>query len=180
MCNVAPFKNLLVGGQIRFSWSSYNGKSMREYLFVTASTTFRCKRCAKCCSLDVMLSDGEMDALGEAADRKWRTTMKKVKGSRLACCLLGGRSCTIYEARPKLCRVYPFMAAPVSEFVELGVPISVDAKRASAGGGEEYVVMYDELCPGVGDDGDGDGGEDMMAEVISLTRAHLQEMRLRR
>jgi len=110
---------------------------MREYRFVTASTTFRCKRCAKCCSLDVMLSDSEMDALGEAADRKWRTTRKKVDGGRLACCLLEGRSCAIYGARPKLCRVYPFMAAPVSEFVEVGVPIMGDAKRAKAGDGEE-------------------------------------------
>ncbi len=170
---------------------------MREYRFVTAATTFRCRRCARCCSLDVMLSDSEMEALGEAADRKWRTTRKEVRDCKLVCGLLEGNLCGIYVSRPKLCRVYPFMAAPVAEFQELGVQIGVGAKRVKAGGdagssgsgvgggggggeageggrGEEYVVMYDELCPGVGEGGD--GGEVKMGEVVALTLAHMQEM----
>jgi|GEM_PF-786816 len=173
---------------------------MREYRFVTAATTFRCRRCARCCSLDVMLSDSEMEALGEAADRKWRTTRKSVRDGELVCGLLEGKLCGIYGSRPKLCRVYPFMAAPVSEFQELGVPIGEGAKRVKAGGGvaggsgsggagevggggeggqgEEYVVMYDELCPGVGEGGD--GGEVKMGEVVALTQAHMREMQMRK
>ena len=136
-----------------------------------------------------MLSDSEMEALGEAADRKWRTTRKAVRDGELVCGLLEGKLCGIYGSRPKLCRVYPFMAAPVSEFQELGVPIGEGAKRVKAGGGsdsggagggdgggrgEEYVVMYDELGPGVGVGGD--GGEVKMGEVVALTLAHMQEM----
>jgi len=160
--------------KIRFSGCSDNGKSMRQFYFVTGSTTFRCRRCAKCCSLDVMLSDGEMEALGEAVDRKRRTTKKASRRGELVCDLLDGRSCSIYGSRPKLCQVYPFMAAPVSDFLELGVPLSSDAKRAAASDGEEYVVMYDELCPGVGEGEE--GCEVRMSEVIALTRAHMREL----
>ncbi len=146
---------------------------MREFDLVTESTTFRCRRCAKCCSLDAMLSDAETKALGKNADRRWRTTKKVPSGGERVCALLDGNSCRIYGERPKLCRVYPFMAAPVSEFKELGLTLDANALRHVGSDGEEYVAFYDELCPGIGHDGSANRVQ--IWNVVELTIAHIHE-----
>lgn len=146
---------------------------MREFDLVTKSTTFSCRRCAKCCALDVMLSDAEMEALGKSADRRWRTTKKVKSGGERVCALLDSNSCSIYDERPKLCRVYPFMAAPVSEFKELGLVLDPNALRHTGSNGEEYVAFFDGSCPGIGHD----SGEDQVqiGSIVELTIAHIQE-----
>lgn len=146
---------------------------MREFDLVTESTTFKCRRCAKCCSLDVMLSDAEMKALGKNADRRWRTTKKVKSGGDRVCALLEGNSCGIYGERPKLCRVYPFMAAPVSEFKELGLALDPNALRHTGSDGEEYVAFYDETCPGIGHGGSAD--QVQTGSIVELTIAHIHE-----
>jgi len=140
-----------------------------EFIFATADTSFNCTRCSRCCSLDVMLSDREMEALGRDADPKWHTTRKVFKGKEPVCCELQGNACTIYTTRPKLCRIYPFFAIPVADLEAIGEAVPDSALRIMANG-EAYVVAYDDRCPGMGQKGPLD-----LAEIVSITIDHRSE-----
>lgn len=149
-----------------------------DFRFLTDSTTFECQRCSECCSLDVMLSEKEMELLGDAVDRAWRTTKKVRAGKSFVCCLLRGRECSIYAARPLLCRLYPFLAIPEDDFKALGIPIDPCAKRlefsSKVDGGtvkSSYVVIYDEGCPGLGK-----GKRPHMHEIVSMTLEHHDQL----
>jgi len=147
---------------------------MADFRFVTPSTRFMCKRCTQCCSLDVMLSDEEMARLGDSCDREWHTTKKASWGSDMPCCLLRGRSCSIYESRPRLCRIYPFFAIPESEMSMFGILVEASASRFSGEDGEHYIIIYDEKCPGIGE-----GGEcnfDWQA-IVTITVDHKNDFR---
>jgi Fe-S-cluster containining protein len=122
-----------------------------------------------------MLSDSELESLGESADRKWRTTKKIHSCGHLVCALLEGNSCKVYSSRPKLCRVYPFMAAPVLEFVELGLTIASDAIRHAGSNGVEYVILFDESCPGIGTSGGSDPV--CVGRIVELTINHLADFK---
>ncbi|MEN3006822.1 MAG: YkgJ family cysteine cluster protein [Candidatus Methanosuratincola petrocarbonis] len=145
--------------------------TMAELKFLTPSTKFRCIRCTRCCSLDVMLSDREIRRLGSSADRGWRTTKKSFRGRRLVCSLLEGDACTIYKERPTLCRTFPFIAVPESEFLETGFQVDPEAIRVSPSGTEAYVIIYDPECPGIGE-----GEPPDPQEILDLTIRHLHEM----
>lgn len=140
-----------------------------EFNFATNATLFGCTRCSRCCSLDVMLSNEEMERLGEDVDRRWRTTRKVMGASDPVCCLLKGNSCTIYGSRPKLCQVYPFLAVPVNDLEAIKVPTPESAIRISDQG-ESYVIIYDENCPGIGK-----GSACNWPEVVSITKSHIRE-----
>ncbi|MEM2126358.1 MAG: YkgJ family cysteine cluster protein [Candidatus Methanosuratincola sp.] len=144
---------------------------MSELKFLTNSTKFRCVRCTRCCSLDVMLSPQEICRLGASADKGWRTTKKSFRGGRLVCSLLEGDSCTIYRERPILCRVFPFIAIPESEFSETGFEVDPEAIRVSTAETEQYVIVYDPECPGIGE-----GAPPNPKEILDLTIRHLAEM----
>jgi len=117
-----------------------------------------------------MLSDEEMARLGDNVDYKWRTTKKVMDGSNLTCSLLRGNACTIYESRPKLCRVYPFFAIPAADLERFGIQIPGAAIRLTGEDGEKYLIIYDDACPGIGR-----GGACNWPEVVSLTISHLRE-----
>lgn len=138
---------------------------------VTDKTRFQCKRCTKCCSLDVMLSDREMADLTPHVDRSWRTTKKSGRGKRLVCCLLDGDACGIYPNRPVLCRVYPFFAVPSEELALLAEPLQEGALKATADDGRVFYFLYDESCPGIGE-----GAPVPVEGVLELTLRHLSEM----
>jgi Fe-S-cluster containining protein len=140
-----------------------------EFNFATDATLFECTRCSRCCSLDVMLSDEEMERLGEDVDRKWHTTRKVMGASDPVCCLLKGNACSIYESQPKLCRVYPFLAVPVLDLEAIKEPIPESAIRI-LDGGESYVVIYDEKCPGIGN-----GRASNWPEIVSITKSHIRD-----
>lgn len=123
---------------------------MQDLNFVTLSTRFKCKRCTKCCHLDVQLNDIEMETLREFADKKWRTTRKVFRENGLVCCLLDHISCTIYEKRPELCRMYPFSSVLESDLTKLGIKADNFAIRISGPDGQRYLIIYDEECPGIG------------------------------
>jgi len=144
---------------------------MVYFNFVTPSTRFKCSRCARCCSLDVMLSDEEMARLSDNTDLKWHTTKKVMDGSNLTCCLLEGNACKIYESRPKLCRVYPFFAIPAADLERFGIQVPDAAIRLRGEDGEKYLIIYDDTCPGIGRD-----GACNWPEVVSLTISHLREL----
>lgn len=121
-----------------------------ESFFVEESTNFKCKRCAKCCSLDVMLNDDEIRYFGEFVDIKWRTTKKNLKGSSMICCFLKGKTCTVYEHRPALCRAYPFSSILEDDFRSLHVDVPPSALRVQGNDGKRYLIIYDNECPGIG------------------------------
>lgn len=144
---------------------------MEDLKFLTPSTKFSCMRCTRCCSLDVMLSDSEIRRLGASVDRCWKTTKKSFKGSRFVCSLLEGNACAIYMERPILCRVFPFIAIPESEFLETGLQVDPEAIRVRPSDKEAYVIIYDARCPGIGK-----GGSPNPQEILELTIRHLREM----
>jgi len=161
---------------------------MPEFNFVTSSTRFKCKRCAKCCSLDVLLSRNELEQLGENADLKWRTTRKVMGKSDPICCLLNSKTCTIYSSRPKLCRLYPFFAISVAELELFKVGIPEEAIKVKGKNDELYVVIYDDRCPGTdwrkrsGDTNPSKNRDNNMdacncQDVVSLTLEHLEDFR---
>jgi len=123
---------------------------MQDINFVTPSTRFKCKRCTKCCHLDVLLSDGEMASFGKFSDIKWHSTKKVFGKNGLVCCFLNHTSCTIYKKRPKFCRMYPFSTVPESDLIRLGINADDLALRIPSLDGQRYLIIYDEECPGIG------------------------------
>ena len=121
-----------------------------NFNFVDKSTNFKCKRCATCCSLDVMLNDDEIKYFGKSVDINWRTTKKLLKGSSMICCFLKGKTCTIYDHRPKLCRAYPFSSVPEDDLSSLNVNVPPSALRIQGNNGKKYLIIYDDECPGMG------------------------------
>ena len=143
---------------------------MTEFNFVTALTRFECSRCTSCCSLDVMLSEKEMNQLGKNVDRDWRTTKKVIVNSSATCCLLNGKGCTIYESRPTLCRIYPFLGIPSADFDRLGISIPNEAIQILGDDKKRYAIIYDERCPGIGK-----GALCDYSVVVSLTMLHMSD-----
>ncbi|MGQ9781366.1 MAG: YkgJ family cysteine cluster protein [Nitrososphaeria archaeon] len=137
---------------------------------VEQSTGFKCKRCASCCSLDVLLDDDEIRYFGETVDLKWCTTKKLFRGSSLVCCYLKGKKCMVYEHRPRLCRAYPFSSMPESDVKNLDISVPSTAMRIRGEDGNWYLITYDDECPGVGE---GDAVD--WQQIVSLTsnRHHL-------
>ena len=132
---------------------------LANFNFVTHSTYFKCRRCAKCCSLDVMLGNEEMEGLRESSDSKWHTTRKIFDGTEIHCCLLANRSCLIYESRPRQCRLYPFSVISESQLSRFHIFIDASALRFQGPEGEKYLIIYDDECPGVGRKGNQDWSE---------------------
>jgi len=147
-----------------------------EFNFVSPAVSFECTRCAKCCSLDVMLSDREMEELGENSDREWRTTKKVYRGSVALCSFLEGSSCTIYNSRPQLCRLYPFFAILEDDFRRFGIEVPDSAVRTRGRGGV-YLIIYDDGCPGIRNECGGDRTGPDWSEVVAITESHLNEFK---
>lgn len=142
-----------------------------EMNFATASTTFKCLRCATCCSFDVSLTDLEMSAFGNNVDTNWRTTKKVFRGTLPVCCFLDGKSCKVYESRPKVCRLYPFFAICEEDLKALGVKIPEDALKFEYEG-ITYYITYDEQCPGIGN-----GNPPDWREIVILSHIYTNESR---
>jgi Fe-S-cluster containining protein len=118
-----------------------HGDAETEFYY-PAGTGWRCKRCGRCC-MDVEGWDRRvlllqkdvvrLETAGEngfhepAEEGRFTAVMKKKEGR---CVFLGEEGCRVYEARPLLCRMYPF-------YVE---------RR-----GDLYIIGVDTECPGVGD-----------------------------
>lgn len=100
----------------------------QEQPWYQAGLRFRCTQCGDCCTGEpgfVWLNDDEIDALaklvGESRDRflalytrvahRGPTLREKLGGD----CVFyeAGRGCTVYEARPRQCRTWPFWESNV-------------------------------------------------------------------
>jgi len=126
---------------------------------------WRCIRCARCCGdVDsrqrrIALLDSEVIELCEysglqresftdnlAGNEPYTVTMRKIRGK---CIFLKGNSCSVYEARPLVCRFYPFWLTRE---------------------GSKYVFKITEECPGIGH-----GARLGLEHFISLLRTALNK-----
>ncbi|MEM2904182.1 MAG: YkgJ family cysteine cluster protein [Candidatus Bathyarchaeia archaeon] len=109
---------------------------------------FECQRCSRCCTdteareRRIVLLRAEVELIARAkgitpetfafpnaaVGLPYRFSMKKMGGK---CIFLRGTECAVYEARPLVCRFYPF-----------------ELKRSRRGGYEFTVTRED--CPGLG------------------------------
>ena len=106
---------------------------MVEQVFEDARVQFQCCRCGNCCRhVKEQILVEPMDAfymarhlgckdMGELYDNYTCPTLlqglypvflMQVKGPDDACVFLEGGQCSIYEARPRTCRIYPFSINP--------------------------------------------------------------------
>jgi len=93
-----------------------------------AGLAFECRRCGKCCGGEpgyVWVADAEVERLAGAlglAPRHFRTAYCRKALGRLSlreradgdCVLLAPEGCTVYAARPRQCRTFPFWPEHVS------------------------------------------------------------------
>lgn len=106
---------------------------MVEQVFENTKVPFQCRRCGNCCRhVREQILVEPMDAfymakhlgckdMGELYDNYTYPTMlqglypvflMQVKGPDDACIFLEDGRCSIYEARPRTCRIYPFTVKP--------------------------------------------------------------------
>jgi len=135
----------------------------------TKGITFECQRCTKCCSGEVVLTYWDAERiLKEHPDLKgviiptisprypdlgWIFSILHVqppKNGPGVCFYLNDNACTIYEARPLTCRIYPFSielkkSIKKKQKVPKQTPVFREPMTHRA-----YVVVYDPECPGIG------------------------------
>ncbi|MBO3755386.1 MAG: YkgJ family cysteine cluster protein [Candidatus Brockarchaeota archaeon] len=115
---------------------------------------FRCRLCGeKCCGLTPELSEEDVKKIRRAKPSfnphytpEGRMILVGEKG---LCPFLRNGLCTIHDYKPLLCRLYPFY--PVEKKVLehfLSLPEDVEVVKH---GSKEYVFLFDEQCPGVGE-----------------------------
>jgi len=131
----------------RVSGARRGGGKASAALTYPVGLRFECQRCSRCCGdtktreRRIVLLEAEVGliaatnrvpsatfALPNAGTQAYTFSMRKVDGR---CIFLNGTECTVYEARPLVCRFYPF---------EL---------RCSENGGYEFIGTEDD-CPGIG------------------------------
>lgn len=135
-----------------------------DSLFARNGTRFKCTRCGTCCSFQVELSPGDVERLGrkdsEVEERLERSdpccplTIKHRGGSEdyLTRCVYldGAYKCSVYDARPAICMLYPFFPILDSDITSLGVEVPDDAvsiKETKTG--SIFYVTLDPSCPGL-------------------------------
>lgn len=115
---------------------------------------FKCKLCGeKCCGLTPEVSEEDVGKIRRVRPsfNPHRTPEGRMilVGEKGFCQFLGNGLCTIHDHKPLLCRLYPFY--PVEKKVLerlLSLPEDVEVVKH---GYEEYVFIFDEQCPGVGE-----------------------------
>ncbi|MGM5488872.1 MAG: YkgJ family cysteine cluster protein [Nanobdellota archaeon] len=72
---------------------------------------FTCKRCGECCQYHVLLSDTDIERIGQGGytDFYEHDNERKVLKRRQGYCIFYNNGCSIYARRPKICRDYPFI-----------------------------------------------------------------------
>ena len=118
-----------------------------EYQF-PEDVSFACEKCAQCCGdtedtiRHVLLLKSEAERISKKTGKEICEFAIEVSGFEPyiyeikkpetvgKCCFLVNSKCTIYEARPIICRFYPF------ELINLG--------------DENYLFSFTTKCPGIG------------------------------
>lgn len=115
---------------------------------------FRCRLCGeKCCNLNPEISHEDLKRIKEIFPNFKPYISPEGKmiliGEKGFCPFLKNGLCAIHEHKPVICRLYPFY--PVKKSVlesVLSLPQGVEVVR---NGSDEYVFLFDEGCPGVGE-----------------------------
>jgi len=134
----------------------------------SSDTTFKCQRCAKCCEYEIFLTERDILRLANFSPRyssliqydetrKVYSTLKDESEGRTLearCAFLDGKNCTIYAARPSICRIYPFFPVAKRDLDSLRVTCPEDAVCVLDPTTRiQYLVFYDPECPGIGKGG---------------------------
>jgi len=79
------------------------------------SKTFKCKQCGECCKIVVKVSNNEINRIKQQGHKDFLEkdpikgkgyALKRINGN---CVFLKDNKCEIYEIRPEICRLYPFL-----------------------------------------------------------------------
>jgi Fe-S-cluster containining protein len=132
------------------------------------NTTFKCQRCAECCEYEIFPSEQDTLRLANFSPhcrslvqydetRKVYSTLKaESEGHTLEarCAFLDGKNCTVYAARPSICRAYPFFPIAKRDLDSLKITFPADAICVLDPNTKiQYLVFYDSECPGIGKGG---------------------------
>jgi len=143
------------------------------------NTTFTCQRCAECCEYEIFLSEQDTLRLANFSPRcsslvqydetrKVYSTLKaESQGQALEarCAFLNGKNCTVYAARPSVCRAYPFFPIAKRDLNSLRVTFPADAVCVLDSTTKiRYLVFYDPECAGIGK-----GGSVNWNDVVKLS-----------
>ncbi|MGQ9478877.1 MAG: YkgJ family cysteine cluster protein [Thermoproteota archaeon] len=117
------------------------------------NTLFRCRLCGeKCCGLQPELSEEEVSRIitmfpsfKPYFSPEGRVILLNEKGF---CPFLKNGLCSIHKFKPALCRIYPFYPVDKRLLQPFGLPSDAEIIRHN---GVEYVFVFDESCPGVGE-----------------------------
>jgi Fe-S-cluster containining protein len=140
-----------------------NGASV-DSLFAKHGTRFKCCMCGACCSFQVELSPKDVKRLGRVDPQVERRLERRdhspptiqhrgdTEYNLTKCVYLDNACrCSVYDARPYICMLYPFFPIPASDIDNLGVKIPNDAVSLNMmGTGSKFYVTLDPLCPGYG------------------------------
>jgi len=89
--------------------------------------------------------------------RKVYSTLKADGGDNALearCAFLKGKNCIIYEARPSICRAYPFFPIAKKDLDSLMVTTPANAACVlDSTAKTRYLLFYDPGCPGIGKGG---------------------------
>lgn len=115
---------------------------------------FKCRLCGeKCCGLSPEVSGEDFERIRRVypSFKPYLSPESKLilMGENGFCPFLRNGLCVIHEYKPVLCRIYPFY--PVKKRLMeglLGLPQDAEVVKH---GVEEYVFIFDEDCPGVGE-----------------------------
>ncbi|MBO3768851.1 MAG: YkgJ family cysteine cluster protein [Thermoproteota archaeon] len=127
---------------------------IKELPVVKRGMLFKCRLCGqKCCCLNPEINEDELEKI-----RRIYPSFKPyvspegrmlLLGEKGYCPFLKNGLCAIHEYKPIACQLYPFY--PVEKRILddiLELPRDVEIVRY---GSEEYVFLFDEECPGVGE-----------------------------
>ena len=134
-------------------------------LLASASTGFSCRMCGSCCALDVRVTESDLTRIesrfpAQAAKVSRVREQERVGNSdlyptlftdpsgRIRCIFLEGNKCSVHEAKPLQCRMYPFFPIQVDSVQDLVSGCEGLVLRTSPTG-RKYVVSIDQDCVGV-------------------------------
>jgi len=139
--------------------------SASELSLASERSGFECRRCGRCCQYEVLFTHDDIKRMeshtsGAHPTGFLMTKSMTLEGSRSSlitkengkseCLFLEGRSCSIHDSKPLLCKMYPFFPVP-SGVIERAVgPIPDAVKVRSERNGAGYYMSYHANCPGVG------------------------------
>ncbi|WEU40118.1 MAG: YkgJ family cysteine cluster protein [Candidatus Odinarchaeum yellowstonii] len=126
---------------------------------------FKCQKCGKCCGAEVIVSYADVYRLTEDENIREEILKKhqprEAKGNlvystnslmglkeKYPCCFLKDNKCSVYELRPQICRIYPFLVLP--EGVKPKRPYKIIATRKTIEEGIFHLAIIGLNCPGLG------------------------------